>query len=254
MASKCALYSRYTRAWPGREVIWIIEGDRTYPDRMPASTPGSQRSLSRCSSASVQEVRGKRKPRETPRCTPTPRLLLTWSQYNSGAFDRQLTFLRLPGLSPDYKLGSGDEIEVTIVGSSSGPATYSIDRSGGIVIPLVGTVKVSGLTAEEAEKAIAHGLAQAELVRNAEVLVYISAYQAKPIYVVGELDRQGQYFMSQQLTLMDLIFLSGGLDFTAARYGYLHRKVSPDGPEVPPQAALENPEAALPGMTVIKSI
>jgi polysaccharide biosynthesis/export protein len=173
-------------------------------------------------------------------------------QYNMAPKERELTFLRLPGLSPDYRLGPGDELEITVVGVSQEPATYKIDRAGEITIPLVGAVKLADLTAEQAESAIASRLSEAQLVRNPEVLLYISGYEAKPVYVLGELDRQGQYFMSQQLTLMDLIFLAGGLDFTAGRYGFLHRRTSGAGPEVPPQIALQNPELALPGMELIK--
>jgi polysaccharide biosynthesis/export protein len=173
-------------------------------------------------------------------------------QYNRAGGERELTFLRLPGLSPDYRLGPGDQIEVTIVGISSDPTTYTIDRTGEAIMPLVGGVKLADLTAEEAESAIASRLVEAQLIRDPEVLVYISSYEAKPVYVLGELDRQGQYFISQDLTLMDLILLAGGLDFTAARYGFLHRRTSQNDTSLPPHLALENAEVALPGMEVLK--
>ncbi len=67
---------------------------------------------------------------------------------------------------------------------------------------------------------------EADLIKDPEVLVYIAEYRAKPIYILGQVDRPGQYIMSQQLTLMDAILLAGGLDFTAGRYGYLHRLIS----------------------------
>jgi len=163
---------------------------------------------------------------------------------------RQLTFNRLPGLSADYQLGAGDQIEVTIVGV--GPKTYKISESGEITIPPLGNVKVAGLTAVDAEATIAAKLKEEKLLSDPEVLIYISSYEAKPVYVVGDLDRPGEFMMSQQLTLMDLIFIAGGVDLAAGRYGYLHRRLSPEAEDGVPVGLLDRPDLARPGTEVIK--
>ncbi|MBN2318335.1 MAG: polysaccharide export protein, partial [Acidobacteria bacterium] len=134
-------------------------------------------------------------------------------------------FMRLPGISPDYMLGAGDVIKVDVVGNEMLSQAFKISNTGHINFLLLGDIKAAGLTAEELEKDIADRLRAAKLVNDPEVLVYIESYEAKPIYVVGEVDTPGEFVMSQQLTLMDAIFLAGGLDYTAARYGYLHRRV-----------------------------
>jgi protein involved in polysaccharide export with SLBB domain len=102
------------------------------------------------------------------------------------------------------------------------------------------------------EDAIAAGLKEKEILRDPEVLVYITDYQAKPIYILGEVDNQGEYIMSQQLTLMEAILMAGGLDFTADRYGYLQRELSIDAPPWKPAGAIEDPEVPRPGRQVIK--
>jgi polysaccharide export outer membrane protein len=151
-----------------------------------------------------------------------PRDLVTMEGFSGGKNARELTFNRMPGLSPDYKMGPGDELEVTIVGHSM--QTLRISTTGEITIPFAGAIKVTDLTAEEAEAVIAERLAEKGLIKNPQVLIYISKYEAKTIYAVGEVDRPGEYSVSFQMTLMDLIFLAGGIDFTASRYGYLHRR------------------------------
>ena len=49
-------------------------------------------------------------------------------------------------------------------------------------------------------------------------------YQAKPIYVIGEVDNPGQYVMSQPWTLTEAILVAGGLDVTSGSTG-----ISTDG-------------------------
>jgi polysaccharide biosynthesis/export protein len=183
-----------------------------------------------------------------------------------------LYFQRLPGISPDYRLGSGDVIRIDATGNDLLNQTFKISNSGFIDYLLLGEIQAAGLTAEELESEIGSRLRDKQLVKTPEVLVYIESYEAKPIYIVGEVDNPGEYVMSQQLTLMDAIFLAGGLDFTASSYGFLHRRTAAgaaisDVPEAggrstmfnvlmdgkSPQAGiLKNPEIAAPGTEVIK--
>jgi polysaccharide export outer membrane protein len=172
---------------------------------------------------------------------------------------RQLTFNRMPGLSPDYQVGPGDELEITIIGMIDKPQAMKLSGSGEISIPYIGTMALGGLTAEQVETAIADRLREKQLMSDPQVLVYISAYEAKTVYALGEVDRPGEYSVSFDMTLMDLIFVAGGVDFTAARYGYLHRRIGNAPPEWKPMFArtdmneLQNrPNVARPGSEVIE--
>jgi polysaccharide export outer membrane protein len=153
-----------------------------------------------------------------------PRNLLDLDSGRNTKNPRQLPFNRMPGLSPDYEIGPGDELEITIVGGTDEPLAIKVSGSGNISIPLAGSLTAAGLTAEQLEVAIADRFRERELIRNPEVLVFIAQYEARTIYALGEVDRPGEYAVSFQTTLMDLIFMAGGIDFTAARYGFLHRR------------------------------
>lgn len=170
---------------------------------------------------------------------------------------RQLTLNRMPGLSPDYRLGAGDRLEVTIVGED--PLDREVAADGAITIPFLGSVHVGDLTAEEAEARIAAGLEERDLIKDPQVLVSVTDYASKRVYALGEIDRPGEYAVSFQVTLMDLIFIAGGIDFTAARYGYLHRRTGEAPPEWRPayvHAQLadlaERPDVARPGTEVVQ--
>jgi polysaccharide export outer membrane protein len=149
----------------------------------------------------------------------------------AGAFrtnTRQLTFNRMPGLSADYRLGTGDVVQVMIIGLPE--MERKIDASGEITIPPGGTVRIGGLTAEEAETAIATLFTARELIVDPQVLLYVSQFESKTIYALGEVDRPGEYAVSFDMTLMDLLMIAGGLDLTATRYGYLHRRAEGSPP------------------------
>jgi polysaccharide export outer membrane protein len=171
---------------------------------------------------------------------------------------RQLTFNRMPGLSPDYKLGPGDKIEVVVVDESQ--FVREITPRGEISIPFVGSVNVADLTAEEAEARIASAMREKKLIKSPQVLVSVTEYGSKTVYALGELDRPGEYRMSFQMTLMDFVFVSGGIDFTATRYAYLYRRTS-DAPSTwrpvraqggVDSALLNQPDEAPPGTELVK--
>lgn len=175
---------------------------------------------------------------------------LTWANKSP----LEAGFFRLPGIGPDYKVGAEDELEIFITAYSDSSISVRVSNSGEISIPLVGVIDVQDLTTTELEERIAAKLAEKQLIEKPEVLVHVAEHAAHPIFVIGEVDNPGQYMMSHQLTLMEAIFLAGGIDFTAGRYGYLHRRTAPTtGPAASPgNLVLENPERAMPGTTVTR--
>ena len=172
----------------------------------------------------------------------------------SQVLDRAL-FLRIPKVSADYLLGSGDEMKIEVVGHDDlnrALQSVKISTSGQITVPFLGAIQAADLTASQLETEIGARLRQRELIQDPEVMVFVTDYQAKPIYVVGEVDNPGEYMMSQQLTLMEAILMAGGLDFTADRYGYLHRRTAPQAADWRPEPVLAHPELSRPGREVIQ--
>jgi polysaccharide export outer membrane protein len=155
-------------------------------------------------------------------------------------------FLRMPKLSSDYVLGEGDKLDVEMLGGNldGSMTSLTISNSGTITLPYLGEVQASGLTAADLEGKIAHLFKERELVKNPEVLVYVTDYKANPIFVMGEVDNPGEYMMSQELTLMEAILMAGGIDPGAGSYGYLHRRTSPEAPKLQPATVAANPTAA----------
>lgn len=127
-----------------------------------------------------------------------------------------------------YKLQSGDTLEVSVVGLPGLKQRSVIGLEGTISVPLVGQIKVSGLTLKAAEKAIARDLSNKvyrsaavdgreapNLILPDEVVVTVAEY--RPIYVNGNVAKPGEYAFRPGMTVRQAIAVAGG--YGAARLG-----------------------------------
>jgi polysaccharide export outer membrane protein len=113
-------------------------------------------------------------------------------------------------------LGPGDEVEVTVYGAPDLSGRNRVDSDGDISIPLVGYVRVAGLSSSEAEEAIEHELRKNNVVNNPQVSVYVKEYTSSGISVAGEVAKPGVYSAVGPHKLFDIIQAAGGLSEKAS--------------------------------------
>ncbi len=127
-----------------------------------------------------------------------------------------------------YKLRSGDVLEVAIGGIPNLRQRALIDVTGEITLPLVGQVKVTGLSLPAAQVKIAGDLAQkvyriwtaeghevSYLIVPDEVVVTIAEY--RPIYINGDVEKPGEYPFRPGMTVRQAVAVAGG--YGLARFG-----------------------------------
>jgi protein involved in polysaccharide export with SLBB domain len=107
----------------------------------------------------------------------------------------------------DYHLGVGDKIHLTVFDEADLTGDFKIDATGTVRLPLIGTVKAGGLTAHQLEGQIASALSQGYL-NDPKVAVEVSDY--RPFYIVGEVQKPGQYAYANGLTASSAVALAGG--------------------------------------------
>src|ERR1700722_15135206 len=90
-----------------------------------------------------------------------------------------------------YGRGPGDQGRVIVFGEDNLTGEFRVNDSGNIAFPLVGAVRAAGLTSSGLETAVGAALRRDNLVRNPSVAVEVIAY--RPIYVLGEVNKPGQY-------------------------------------------------------------
>jgi polysaccharide export outer membrane protein len=121
-------------------------------------------------------------------------------------------------------IGPGDELEFTVYGAPdlSGHARVSAD--GNISLPLIGYVRIAGLSSGEAEGAIEAQLRQANVVNDPHVSVYVKEYTSSGISVAGEVTKPGFYSAIGPHRLFDVLQAAGGpTDRAASKVTISHR-------------------------------
>ena len=108
-------------------------------------------------------------------------------------------------------LGAGDEGEISVYGVADLSQKFRVDPSGSISLALIGSVKVGGLTAEEAQAAIEKAYADGGYLRNPHVVMSVKNYSTQGITVLGEVQHPGTYSAMNVRRLFDAFLAAGGL-------------------------------------------
>lgn len=108
-----------------------------------------------------------------------------------------------------YRLGVGDEIKVTVFGEADLSGPKVVDGQGAVTLDLIGPVEVKGLTLSEASRLIEAKLKDGWL-RDPKVTAEMT--KGRPYYILGEVNRAGEYPFTSGLTIMNAIAAAG--DFT----------------------------------------
>jgi len=112
----------------------------------------------------------------------------------------------------EYVVAPDNIIEVTVYGETDLSTTARVSQDGTINYPLLGNIKVAGLTVRELEKNLTELLGEDYLV-TPQVSVFIKEY-AK-ISILGAINRPGAYETKEKLTLTQAIALANGFTDTA---------------------------------------
>lgn len=112
------------------------------------------------------------------------------------------------GISEDYVLGAGDQVQVNVFGSATFEVPAQVDGRGELVVPKVGTVKVGGMTLGRARAAV-----QAKVGQNfsrASVDLAVTKLREVRVFVLGEVYRPGSYLVPSLSSLVNVLGLAGG--------------------------------------------
>lgn len=129
-----------------------------------------------------------------------------------------LIFLSFPAISDaqvaGYRLGSGDEVKVTVFNHTDLSGQFTVNGEGMISLPLVGDIKAGGMTPDEVEVGIKEAL-EPEYLKNASVNVDVLNY--RPFYILGEVNKPGSYPYVAGMRVVNAVALSGGYTVRASQ-------------------------------------
>lgn len=110
----------------------------------------------------------------------------------------------------DYVVGPEDEISITVWDHPDLTRKIRINLEGNISFPLIGEVKVGGLTAIEIEKKIKE-LLDKDYIINPQVSVVIESFKSSKVSIMGEVKVPGSYALTRRMTVVEALSLAGGL-------------------------------------------
>ena len=126
--------------------------------------------------------------------------------------------------SADYKLGPGDVLRISVYDNDDLLTIDRISDEGVINMPLLGQVKVQGMTISKASEHIAGLLADGYII-NPQVNIFINEFRSKKAIILGRVNRPGLIEMTGPTSLLELISKAGGLSDDFGETATVKRKV-----------------------------
>lgn len=157
--------------------------------------------------------------------------------------------------SSEMLIGGGDLLQVTVYGTDFDRQVRVTD-TGEISLPLLGTVKVGGLSIEQAEQSVGRELERRGYFTDPQVAIFDREYATQAISVLGEVQKPGIYPLPGARTLFDAISAAGGTTEKAGNEVTIAHRGHTDKPQVVPlsyvgDSSVHSNVKVLPGDTVV---
>ncbi len=127
----------------------------------------------------------------------------------------------------DYRVGVTDVLYVNVygypdLGSPAGTLGAKlqgsrVDGDGYIHLPMVGSVKVAGLTVGQIQKRLQKAFRN--FIKKPWVVVEVVEFRSKPLYLLGQFNMPGTVYMDRPLTILQGIALGKGFTDAASLHG-----------------------------------
>jgi polysaccharide export outer membrane protein len=130
----------------------------------------------------------------------------------------------------DYRIGGYDVLSITVYEEKDlSREAVRVSEDGYISFPLIGRLKVDGLTTSEMEKLISLRLAEEQYLLDAHVSVMVTEYNSKRFLVLGAVEQPGSYSLRARERVLDAISKAGGIALEqAGKRGMIIRTEEPN--------------------------
>jgi polysaccharide biosynthesis/export protein len=159
--------------------------------------------------------------------------------------------------SPNITIEAGDLISVVVFDTPELSTSARVTQDGEVNLPVLGLLKVAGLTTSEAAAKMETELRSRQLILDPHVTIFVTEYASQGATIMGEVRSPGVYPTLGTRRLLDMLSLAGGVQSTAGKTVSIVHRNDPQHPVmIAMQAnpanlfAQENP-IILPGDTIV---
>jgi polysaccharide export outer membrane protein len=125
----------------------------------------------------------------------------------------------------DYVLGGGDQVVINVDDLEEiSNRSVRIDPDGGVDLPLVGRIQVSGMTIEQFKAALAQRLSK--YISNPNISINLTDNESRTVSVIGEVNSPGIHPLPRPRDLVEVISFAGGVKADAGSRIIITRNVS----------------------------
>ncbi len=142
------------------------------------------------------------------------------------------------GTYRDYRIGPEDLLEISVFEDEKLNKTVRVSSQGNVSLPLLGVIRVKGLTASELERELRDLLAE-KYFQDPHVSVFIKEFRSQRISVIGAVEKPGVFEVSGEKTVLDMLGMAGGLKDGAGQLLFLIRPPETAGEEKPSKSDKE---------------
>jgi polysaccharide export outer membrane protein len=111
----------------------------------------------------------------------------------------------------DYRMGTGDVLRITVYGQPDLTTEARVGESGNISFPLIGDVKMAGVTPAQGETDIAKRLSKGGFINEPFVTLNVVQYRGQQVSVLGRVNRPGKHNLERVGRVTDVLALAGGV-------------------------------------------
>ena len=143
---------------------------------------------------------------------------------------------RPSGPAADYIVGAQDVLTITCYDQADLSGKFTVETDGTFSYPLIGRVKVGGLTLRQVEREVKTRLVGDGYFRNPQITVSVDTYKSQKVFVVGEVRTPGTYALSGDMNLVEALARAGSTLPTASGEAIVvHPEAgqTPSGPTLP---------------------
>ena len=116
--------------------------------------------------------------------------------------------------APEYVVGPQDVLAVTVTNEPTLTGKFTVVADGTVAYPLLGSVKVGGLSLRAVERELTTRLADGYLEKPL-VSVALDQFGSQRVLVIGEVRQAGSYPLSGPTTLLEILLKAGAPTATA---------------------------------------
>jgi len=116
------------------------------------------------------------------------------------------------GNQEGYRIGVGDTIRITVFQNPDLTLETRVGETGAITYPLIGAIKIGGMTITAAEQAIARALRDGNFIKQPQVNILPLQIRSNQVSVLGQVNKAGRFPLETFDTrVSEMIAIAGGI-------------------------------------------